>query len=281
MMPAAFIGHGSPMNAIDHNRYTASWRAFGAALPPPRAIVVISAHWCINASAVTAMAAPRTIHDFFGFPRELFDFQYPAPGAPGLVAEIADAVQPTWIGADDDSWGLDHGTWSVLTHVFPDADVPVVQLAINAAKPLDYHFDLGRRLAPLRDRDVLLLGSGNVVHNLGMIDFAAGQTGEPWAHRFDDSVRDALTTDPQAVLATAHHHDFDLAVPTPDHYIPMLYIAGLAAAAGESAAVFNAGYFGGSLSMTSYTVGIDPPAGSNDPHGAPPLPDVPPGETNL
>jgi 4,5-DOPA dioxygenase extradiol len=281
MMPAAFVGHGNPMNALDHNRFTEAWRAFGAAVPTPRAVVVISAHWYINASAVTAMAAPRTIHDFYGFPRALFDFQYPAPGAPELAAEIADIVRPTWIGADDDSWGLDHGTWSVLTHVFPDADVPVVQLAINAAQPLRYHFDLGRQLAPLRDRDVLVIGSGNVVHNLGMIDFAAGETGEDWAHHFDDAVRDALTTDPAAVLAMEHHHDFHLAAPTPDHYIPMLYLAGLAAAAGETAQPFNEGYFGGSLSMTSYAIGVEAPLASGDPHGAPPLPDVPAGETNL
>jgi 4,5-DOPA dioxygenase extradiol len=257
-MPAAFIGHGNPMNALEHNRYTESWRAFGAAVPAPRAVVVISAHWYINASAVTAMSAPRTIHDFYGFPQQLFDVTYPAPGAPDLVAEIAEAVAPTWIGADDDSWGLDHGTWSVLTHVFPDADVPVVQLAINGTKPLDYHFDLGRALAPLRDRDILVIGSGNVVHNLGLVDFGAGPTGEPWAHRFDDAVRDALTSDPQSVRDLARHHDFDRAAPTPDHYIPMLYIAGLAAAAGETAEVLNDGYFGGSLSMTSYTLGLGP-----------------------
>jgi 4,5-DOPA dioxygenase extradiol len=257
-MPAAFIGHGNPMNALEHNRYTESWRAFGAAVPAPRAVVVISAHWYINASAVTAMSAPRTIHDFYGFPQQLFDVTYPAPGAPDLVAEIAEAVAPTWIGADDDSWGLDHGTWSVLTHVFPDADVPVVQLAINGTKPLDYHFDLGRALAPLRDRDILVIGSGNVVHNLGLVDFGSGPTGEPWAHRFDDAVRDALTSDPQSVRDLASHHDFDRAAPTPDHYIPMLYIAGLAAAAGETAEVLNDGYFGGSLSMTSYTLGLGP-----------------------
>jgi 4,5-DOPA dioxygenase extradiol len=281
MMPAAFIGHGNPMNALDHNRYTEAWRAFGAAVPTPRAIVVISAHWYINASAVTAMAAPRTIHDFYGFPKPLFDFQYPAPGAPDLVAEIADAAKPTWIGADDDSWGLDHGTWSVLTHVFPGADVPVVQLAINATMPLAYHFELGRQLAPLRDTGILLIGSGNIVHNLGMIDFGAGETGERWAHRFDEAVHESLTVDPQSVLGMERHHDFDLAVPTPDHYIPMLYLAGLAAAAGEPAEVFNEGYFGGSLSMTSYTVGLHAPAEDDDLPGSPPLPDVPADETNI
>jgi len=279
-MPAAFIGHGNPMNALAHNRHTEAWRAFGEAVPRPRAVLCVSAHWYINATAVTAMATPRTIHDFYGFPEELFDFEYPAAGLPDLAGEIAEVVEPTWIGEDHDSWGLDHGTWSVLTHVFPDADVPVVQLAINAMKPLQYHFDLGRALAPLRDSDVLIVGSGNVVHNLGLVDFGAGATGEPWAHRFDDAVRDALTTDPERVLDMEHHHDFDLAAPTPDHYIPMLYLAGLAAAAGETAEVLVDGYFGGSLSMTAYTLGVDVDAGADGP-ADPPLPDVPADETNL
>ena len=284
-MPAAFIGHGSPMNALDRNRHTEAWRAFGESIPTPRAVVCVSAHWYINASAVTAMPAPRTIHDFYGFPRELFAFEYPAPGAPELVGEIAAVVAPTWIGADNDSWGLDHGTWSVLTHLFPNADVPVVQLAINAMKPLQYHFDLGRRLAALRASDVLVVGSGNIVHNLGLVDFAAGATGEVWAHRFDDAVRAALTTDPEQVLAMDRHHDFDLAVPTADHYIPMLYLAGMAAARGETAEVLVDGYFGGSLSMTAYTLGLDATvdAAARQADGAadPPLPDVPAEETNL
>lgn len=251
-MPAAFIGHGSPMNALDTNRYTAAWQTFGRTVPRPRAILVISAHWYINATAVTAMARPRTIHDFYGFPPELYEIGYPAPGLPDLVDEIAEIVQPTWVGADQDSWGIDHGTWSVLLHAFPDADIPVVQLSINAEQSLEYHLDLGARLAPLRERGILVLGSGNIVHNLRAMSAELPDSGFDWATRFDDAARELLTSSPADVLRLREHPDFDTAVPTPDHFIPMLYFAGLAGA--TPADVLVRGYTYGSLSMTSYTL---------------------------
>src|SRR5580692_8044056 len=198
-MPAAFIGHGNPMNALETNRYTQAWHAFGRAAPRPRAILVVSAHWYINATAVTAMPRPRTIHDFYGFPPELFAVQYPAPGLPELAAEISDAVHPTWVGADIDSWGIDHGTWSVLVHAFPEADIPVVQLSINAMKPLDYHLELGAALAGLRERGVLIVGSGNLVHNLGAVTRSLPESGFDWAQRFDALAVETMASDPAAL----------------------------------------------------------------------------------
>ena len=255
--PALFIGHGSPMNTLQQNGYTDAWRAFGRHLPRPRAILAVSAHWYFGATAVTAMPRPRTIHDFYGFPQPLFDFDYPAAGAPDLAEEVAELVKPEWMGLDRDQWGLDHGTWSVLAHVYPEADVPVVQLSINALKPLEYHVELAARLAPLRDRGVMVVASGNVVHNLRMLQWNQPELGYDWAERFDDAVADQLMRDPGAVLKVLEHPDYGKAVPTPDHFIPMLYLAGLAAAEGATLEPLIRGHAMGSVSMTSYGLGAD------------------------
>ena len=282
-MPAAFFGHGNPMNALERNRYTTAWHAFGRSVPTPRAILVVSAHWYINATAVTAMPRPRTIHDFYGFPQPLFDIDYPAPGLPELAEEISDAVHPTWVGSDVDSWGIDHGTWSVLVHAFPAADIPVVQMSINADKDFDYHLDLGARLAPLRERGVLVIGSGNIVHNLGGMNARLPDQGYDWAQRFDEAAKEAMLDDPTNAARLDGHRDFGGAVPTPDHFLPMLYLAGLAGATGSAASLLVDGYAYGSLSMTSYTVDMALPddvmTGTGAAADLPVL--VPPDGTNL
>ena len=284
LMPAAFLGHGSPMNALETNRYTEAWRRFGASAPKPRAILVVSAHWYVNVIAVTAMARPRTIHDFYGFPPALFAVEYPAAGDPQFAEEVAEIVKPTHVGLDRDGWGLDHGTWSVLVHAFPKADIPVVQLSIDARKPFDFHFDLGARLATLRARGVLIIGSGNIVHNLGAVDWSEPHAGFDWAHRFDDAAHAALESQPGDVPALQLHADFKRAAPTPDHFIPVLYLAGLAAAAKSPAEVLVEGYAFGSLSMTSYTLAADCPeeASGGGPVADLPNPAVlPPEDTNI
>lgn len=261
LMPAAFFGHGSPMNALEVNRYTRAWRAFGESVPRPRAILVVSAHWYVNATSVTAMARPPTIHDFYGFPTELFDVEYPAPGAEPFAEEVADIAKPVRVGLDRESWGIDHGAWSVLVHAFPRADVPVVELSIDARKTAEDHFDLGTRLAPLRESGVLIVGSGNIVHNLRAIDWSAPDLGFDWARRFDDAARAALTERPVETLRLTQHADFARAAPTPEHFIPLVYLAALAEAARRPAEVMVEGYAMGSLSMTSYLLPADAPAG--------------------
>jgi 4,5-DOPA dioxygenase extradiol len=252
LLPAAFIGHGTPMNAINHNRYTESWARFGASIAKPKAVLVVSAHWYVNITAVTAMHVPRTIHDFYGFPAELFAMQYPAPGDPSIAERIVDVVQPTYVGLDEDSWGIDHGTWSVLVHMFPNADVPVLQLSINAELPFDYHFKLGAQLHALRSEGVLILGSGNVVHNLRLVDWNSPGKGTEWAQRFDDDVRAIMTSDANELGQAGSHRDYSLAVPTPDHFLPLAYVAGLSAAANTPTRTLIDGYEMGSLSMTAY-----------------------------
>jgi len=256
-MPAAFLGHGNPMNTLEHNRYTDSWGAFGRSAGRPRAILAISAHWYVNATAVTAMTRPRVIHDFHGFPHELFEFDYPAPGAPDVAAEVAEIAKPVWVGLDEDSWGIDHGTWSVLAHAYPAADVPVVQLSIDAGKPFDYHLELGSRLAPLLATGVLIVASGNVVHNLRRIDWGATDRGADWARRFDDATRAQLVDQPAELARLREHSDYALAVPTPDHFLPLAYLAGIAAATDTTPDVLVDGCTMGSLSMTSYGVQRD------------------------
>ncbi|HEY6722756.1 MAG TPA: 4,5-DOPA dioxygenase extradiol [Polyangiaceae bacterium] len=254
--PAVFFGHGSPMNALEQNRYSRAWANFGRSISKPRAILVISAHWYGNFTAVTAMPRPRTIHDFYGFPQRLFEVQYPALGDPELAQEVADIAQPTRVGLDQDSWGIDHGTWSVLVHAFPAADIPVVQLSIHARRDFDAHFELGARLAPLRDRGVLIVGSGNIVHNLRALSWSQPELGFDWACRFDDAAREVLTTNPAGAPALQLHPDYEQSSPTPDHFIPLLTIAGLASASDRSLEVLVDGYAFGSLSMASYTLDV-------------------------
>jgi 4,5-DOPA dioxygenase extradiol len=280
-MPALFVGHGNPMNTLERNGFTEAWRELPHSLPRPRAILVISAHWFFGATAVTAMPRPRTIHDFYGFPPELFAYDYPAPGAPDVAGEIVEVVKPEWVGLDRDQWGLDHGTWSVLAHMYPDAEVPVLQLSINALKPLEYHMELAARLKPLRDRGILVLGSGNVVHNLRRVQWESPDAAFDWAERFDDAVVEQLAKEPGDILKVREHSDYGLAVPTPDHFIPLLYMAGLAAADGASADVLIRGYAMGSISMTCYGVGARSGA-VDEGGGAANLPlDVPPEQTNI
>jgi len=256
-MPAIFFGHGNPMNALRRNAYTEAWAAIGESIPRPRAVLCISAHWYLPATAVTAMAAPRTIHDFGGFPQALFEVQYPAPGSPELAARVQALLKPIAVELDQSSWGLDHGTWSVLGHVFPQADVPVVQLSIDETQPPEFHYEIGRRLAPLRDEAILIIGSGNLVHNLHTYAWGAGEV-EPfdWAVRFENQARELLLEGRDSPLV--HYEtlgpDAILSAPTPDHYLPLLYILGLRRK-GEAVSFPVAGFDGGSISMLTVRMG--------------------------
>ncbi len=255
-MPAIFFGHGNPMNALAQNAYTKAWNNIGAELPRPKAILCVSAHWYAPYTALTGMLSPRTIHDFGGFPRELFEFSYPAPGDPALAMRVRELLEPLDAGIDR-QWGLDHGAWSVLAHVFPEADIPVVQLSIDETKPPEFHFEMGKLLAPLRDENVLVIGSGNVVHNLHA--YAWGRhPAEPfdWAVRFDARVRELLSSGDMMPLVDYESlgRDALLSAPTPDHYLPLLYIAGMRRAADEVSFPVT-GMDGGSISMLSVRFG--------------------------
>jgi 4,5-DOPA dioxygenase extradiol len=283
-MPAVFLGHGSPMNALERNRYSTAWADLGASVPRPRAILVVSAHWYVNVTAVTAMARPRTIHDFYGFPRELFEVQYAAPGSPELAEEVVELVRPMHVGLDHDGWGLDHGTWSVLVHAFPRADVPVVQLSIDARRDLDFHLELGARLAPLRERGVLIVGSGNVVHNLRLLDWSSPDEAFDWARRFDGAAAEVLVTKPADLPGLRSHPDYARSVPTPDHFLPLLYLAGLASAASRPLEQLVEGLAYGSISMAAYGLDAPTPVRRADPAPAAGVPDpslVPAEDTNL
>lgn len=255
MMPAVFVGHGSPMNAIHPNRHTMAWADFASSLDKPRAILAISAHWHVRAVAVTAMPSPRTIHDFGGFPDELFQVRYPAAGSPDLAERVAELLAPEPVLRDVSEWGLDHGTWSVLVHMFPDADVPVVQLSIDARKSFAEHLAIGRALAPLRNEGVLIVGSGNMVHNLSLIDWHCDEGGFDWAEDFDRWTREMLESDPSALIDAASHPAYARAVPTDEHFLPAVYVAGVADAIGSTGRVITGGCTMGSLSMTSFAVG--------------------------
>lgn len=255
-LPVLFVGHGNPLNAIERNHYTDAWREIGRTLPRPEAILCVSAHWYLPATLVTAMDRPRTIHDFGGFPRPLYEVQYPAAGNPALCHRVRELLAPLEIGFDD-AWGLDHGTWSVLCHIFPDADVPVVQLSIDETHPGPFHYELGRRLAPLRDEGILIVGSGNLVHNLHTYAWGRHPV-EPfdWALRFEEKARSLMLAGDHAPLAgwESLGRDATLSIPTPDHYLPLLYILG-ATHPGEPVTFPAEGVDGGSVSMLTVRVG--------------------------
>jgi len=253
-MPAVFFGHGSPMNTLEHNRYTEAWRRIGETVPPPRAILMVSAHWCTRGTRVTAMAHPRTIHDFGGFPRELFEVQYPAAGDPAL-AERVGKLLANGVQADHD-WGLDHGAWSVLAHAWPRAEVPVVQLSLDLALPPASHYELAQRLAPLRADGVLIAGSGNVVHNLARMQWIESATPYDWAERFNGWVRERLAAGDHAALCgyAAQGADARLSAPTPEHYLPLLYVIAQQQA-GERVTLPVDGIEYGSIGMLSAVVG--------------------------
>jgi len=250
-MPAVFVGHGSPMNALPGSPYAAGWRAVGESLPKPKAILAVSAHWETNGTRLTGQAAPPTIHDFRGFPQALFDIRYPAPGAPDLAGRIGDLLAPTTL-VSDDGWGFDHGTWSVLAHMYPDADIPVAQLSLDRRLSPREHYDLAQKLQPLRDEGVLIFGSGDIVHNLRALRQGPAH---PWAERFDTRIQAALAAnDIDTVAAIEADEDARLSVPDHEHYWPILYVAAQRQA-GEPIRFFNQGVDMGAISMTSFVVG--------------------------
>ena len=256
ILPAFFFGHGNPMNALERNSFTEGWSAIGKALPRPRAILSISAHWFVPETGVTITTAPRTIHDFGGFPRQLYQVNYPAPGDPELARRVQKLLAPLEVNLDE-SWGLDHGTWSVLYHVYPHADIPVVQLSIDETQPAAFHYELGRRLSPLRDEGVLIMGSGNLVHNLHAYAWGRHPV-DPfdWAVRFEQQAREMLLAGEHKPLVEYEKlgRDALLSIPTPDHYLPLLYSVATRQQ-GEPVTFPVEGVDGGSISMLTVRVG--------------------------
>jgi 4,5-DOPA dioxygenase extradiol len=255
--PAIFFGHGNPLNALLRNQYTEGWSTIGNSLSQPKAVLCISAHWYLPGTAVTAMVQPSTIHDFGGFPRELYEVQYPAPGSPELARCVQSLLAPVVVELDEESWGLDHGTWSVLCHVFPNADIPVVQLSIDETQPPEFHYELAKLLAPLRGEGVLIVGSGNLVHNLHTYAWGRHDV-EPfdWAVRFERLARELLLKADHAPLIDYESlgRDALLSAPTPDHYLPLLYVIG-ASRPGDEVRFPVEGFDGGSISMLSVQIG--------------------------
>lgn len=257
-MPVLFLGHGSPMNAIEENQFTKGFQNISKTLPKPNAIICVSAHWFTKGTKVTAMEIPKTIHDFGGFPQELFEQQYPAIGNPKLAKETKNLLHPTLIELDE-KWGLDHGTWSVLKHLFPKADIPVIQLSIDYTKDANYHFELAKQLNSLRDKGVLIIGSGNIIHNLGLVDFKnfdKDNYGYDWAIEVREKVNSYLLDGNYEPLINYEKQSkaFQLAIPSPDHYLPLLYTLGLQQK-NENIQLFNDKLLAGSLSMTSLKIG--------------------------
>ncbi|MGZ3593571.1 MAG: 4,5-DOPA-extradiol-dioxygenase [Syntrophales bacterium] len=255
-MPAIFLGHGNPMNALERNSWTDAWSAIGKEITKPEAIVAVSAHWYVPYTSVTAMTAPQTIHDFGGFPRALHEVKYPAPGSPELATRVQALLEPLAVGRDM-QWGLDHGTWSVLYHVFPHADIPVIQLSIDNLQPAAFHYEIGKRLVPLRDEGVLIIGSGNLVHNLHA--YAWGQRNmEPfdWAVEFEQLVCKLLLAHEDRSLIEYEELGSNamLSIPTPEHYLPLLYVIGLRRK-NERVSFPVQGVDGGSVSMVAVQIG--------------------------
>ena len=255
-MPVLFLGHGSPMNAIEENEFVQGFRKAATELPRPQAILVVSAHWETRGTQVTAMEHPRTIHDFGGFPKALFDVQYPAPGSPELAAEVKKSITSATVGLDH-SWGLDHGAWSVVKHLYPNADVPVIQMSIDYSLKPEQHYALAKELSKLRDKGVLIIGSGNMVHNLGMVawDKLNESYAFDWAVEARAKMNQAIISGDHASLVNFHAQGkaFDLAIPTPEHYYPLLYALALQGKE-ERATLFNDKPVAGSLTMTSVKI---------------------------